>query len=207
MATENPVQTAGVVVFVRLCVASRRAGPSPGEERFVFQCVDRERSHAPINVRTRRVCQRPVRSKGDKFAPFDRGDFGLWLGGLLAVVPSHHKCKPTTPGAKSARPEGWLHIGSSAALRRLPDAPHRAARRALPSGADLQPSNGPNLSPFDLGREPTGVGAVVIDVAIVDLGDRQHHHHVRRAEGAVHNGTVADHGAEPQVAFDQRRQA
>ena len=90
------------------------------------------------------------RAKGDKLAPFDRGDFGLWLGGLQAVVPSHHKCNPTTPGAKSARPEGWLHIGPSAALRRLPDAPHRAARRALPSGADLQPSNDPNLSPFAL---------------------------------------------------------
>ena len=90
------------------------------------------------------------RAKGDKFAPFDRGDFGLWLGGLQAVVPPHHKCKPTTPGVKSARPEGWLHIGPSAALRRLPDAPHRAARRAWPSGADLQPSNDPNLSPFAL---------------------------------------------------------
>ena len=44
---------------------------------------------------------------------------------------AHHKLFATTPGRKSTRPSVG-QIGPSAALRRLPDALHRAARRALP---------------------------------------------------------------------------
>ena len=44
---------------------------------------------------------------------------------------AHHKRFATTPGRKRTRPPVG-QIGPSAALRRLPDALHRAARRALP---------------------------------------------------------------------------
>jgi hypothetical protein len=45
---------------------------------------------------------------------------------------AHHKHIATTPGRKRTRPKE-RQIGPSAALRRLPDALHRAARRALPT--------------------------------------------------------------------------
>jgi len=44
---------------------------------------------------------------------------------------AHHKHIATTPGRKRTRPK-VRQIGPSAALRRLPDPLHRAARRALP---------------------------------------------------------------------------
>ena len=44
---------------------------------------------------------------------------------------AHHKRFATTPRRKRTRPSVG-QIGPSAALRRLPDALHRAARRALP---------------------------------------------------------------------------
>ena len=45
---------------------------------------------------------------------------------------AHHKHIATTPGRKRTRPAVG-QIGPSAALRHLPDAPHRAARRAWPN--------------------------------------------------------------------------
>jgi hypothetical protein len=43
----------------------------------------------------------------------------------------HFKRRATPLAAKSIRPEVG-RVGPPAALRRLPDAPHRAARRAYP---------------------------------------------------------------------------
>ena len=45
----------------------------------------------------------------------------------------HHKQCATRPAVKSARPS-VARIGPPGALRRLPDALHRAARRAYPGG-------------------------------------------------------------------------
>ena len=48
------------------------------------------------------------------------------------MMLAHHKRFATTPGRKRTRPAVG-QIGPSAALRHLPDAPHRAARRAWPN--------------------------------------------------------------------------
>ncbi|MDA4848426.1 hypothetical protein, partial [Hoeflea poritis] len=39
-----------------------------------------------------------LRASCGQIESFDRGDFGFWQGGLRAVVPTHHKREPTTPG-------------------------------------------------------------------------------------------------------------
>jgi len=59
------------------------------------------------------------------------------LAGKARVAPlcRHNKQRATPPACKSARPSlGRIGAASGvgAALRRLPDAPHRAAHRAYP---------------------------------------------------------------------------
>ncbi|MCP4316769.1 MAG: hypothetical protein GY789_12350 [Hyphomicrobiales bacterium] len=61
-----------------------------------------------------------------------------------AVVFHYRKCRPAQQAGKIAGPihlksstatslHGWREIGPSAPLHRLPDAPHRAVRRAWPN--------------------------------------------------------------------------
>ncbi len=48
--------------------------------------------------------------------------------------PRHRKRRATPLAAKIARPYGWGKSARPGALRRLPDVPQDAARRACPGG-------------------------------------------------------------------------
>ena len=86
-----------------------------------------------------RGCQRARRKRlGDLIPkvgntdPFHRDDFGRQLGARCAVVLAPQATRNAAGGQK--RPALRVgRLGAPGALRRLPDAPHRAAHRAYPS--------------------------------------------------------------------------
>ena len=83
-----------------------------------------------------------------------------------------------------------------------------ALRQALERDPEVGPAAGKILRS---GRKRSrrvaiGVRAEMLDIARVDRRNRQHDQHVGGAELVVDHRAVADKGAEPQIALDQRRQ-
>ncbi len=74
------------------------------------------------------------------FDPSDRNDLTLWVGAVRAVMPSIIS-GPQRRHSVKASGLWWPLQDRWAALRRLTDAPHRSARRALPAVLE-RPSEG-----------------------------------------------------------------